>query len=169
MNTHRNVEIQHFSPPARSDEVVSLLWHKGPPWVDDIRRRLDGELPGAKDHFWLARHNGQLVAHAWYSVATSNQQLGVIGHVYTEPGYRRQGISSQLMKAAMHHFAENDGTVMQLFTSTPYTVPFYVAHGFENLYENQSYHETDWYMRYPHSSENAIHAWYQTGTFETRR
>jgi N-acetylglutamate synthase-like GNAT family acetyltransferase len=168
MNTHPNIDIQHFCPPICSDEIVSLLWHKGPPWVDDIRRRLDGKLHGAKDHFWLASHNGQLVAHTWYTVAVTNQQLGVVGHVYTDPGYRRQGISAKLLKAAMQHFVENGGTVMQLFTSTPYTVPFYLAHGFENLYENQSYHETDWYMRYPHGSASVIQAWYQTGPFAAR-
>jgi GNAT superfamily N-acetyltransferase len=154
------MDIQHICPPVAADEIVSLLWHKGAPWIDDIRRRLDGKVPGAKDHFWLARMDGRLVAHTWYTVAEANSELGLIGHVYTDPSYRRRGISSELIKAAMQHFLDNGGKTMQLFTSTPYTVPFYVAHGFEQLYHNQSYHETDWYMRYPQGSASLIDQWY---------
>jgi N-acetylglutamate synthase-like GNAT family acetyltransferase len=48
---------------------------------------------------------------------------------------------------------------MQLFSSTPYTIPFYERIGFENLYANRVYHETDWYMRYPVGSLRQIEAW----------
>ncbi len=161
MNNSHDIEIQYFHPPTDTHEVVSLLWHKGPPWVEDVRRRLTGELPGAGDHFWLARQQGAPVAHVWYSTAETNPAIGILGHVYTLPAFRRQGISSRLLAHAMRHFRVGGGRLMQLFTSTPFSVPFYEKHGFENLYENQAYHETDWYMRWPPESETLVQNWYE--------
>jgi N-acetylglutamate synthase-like GNAT family acetyltransferase len=163
-----NIEIEHIHPPVSPDEVISLLWHKGPPWVEDIRQRLLGAREGSRDHFWLARHDGKVVANVWYTVASSNPQLGLIGHIYTAPDFRRKGISSQLITAAMRHFAGHGGKVMQLFTSTPYTVPLYETFGFENLYHNRSYHETDWYMRSPAGSRQRIDQWYHQPPFRQR-
>ena len=162
------IEIERVRPPVSPDEIISLLWHKGPPWVEDIRQRLLGALPGAEDHFWTARHDGKVVAHAWYTAAKACPELGVIGHIYTAPDYRRQGISSQLVTAALEHFAEHGGKVMQLFTSTPHTVPMYEAYGFENLYHNQSYHDMDWYMRSPPGSRELINSWFRQTPFRVR-
>jgi len=146
------IDIQLLCPPlspADCMELVTFLWHKGDPWVRDIHRRLAGGMPGARDFYFIARRAGELVGHVWYTTREDAPDLGLIGHVYTAPAHRRRGISARLVDAAMAEFRQRGGRVMQLFTSTRYTLDFYQRFGFENLYSNQAYHETDWYMCAP--------------------
>jgi len=155
------IEIQELALPQDGMDLVALLWHKGPPWVEDIRRRIRGEVAGADDRFFAAFCQRRMVATAWYTVAECDPKLGLIGHIYTLPEYRRRGISLRLVKAAMAGFRERGGQVMQLFTSTPYTVPVYERLGYENLYASRVYHETDWAMRYPAGCGDLVASWFR--------
>ncbi len=160
MAVNPGIDIQQLAVPQAGTDLISLVWHKGSPWVEDIFRRSQGQFPDADDHFFVASDDGRMVAVAWYSRSKKDPKLGLIGHIYTQPDYRKQGISTQLVEAAMADFRDRGGVVMQLFSSTPYTIPFYERLGFENLYANQAYHETDWYMRYPSDSLHQIADWY---------
>lgn len=153
------VDLQLLCPPASSDDcmrIVELLWHKGEPWVGDIHRRMSAAMPGARDYYFIARHHDTPVGHVWYTVLEQAPQLGLIGHIYTAPSHRRRGVSAQLFDAAMTDFRQRGGRTMQLFTSTPYTLVFYERFGFEILYSNQAYHETDWYMCAPAGSHEEL-------------
>lgn len=160
MTENPPIEVQQLDVPQDGMGLVSLLWHKGSPWVEDIRRRVEGEMGGADDHFFVALCEGQMVATSWYTVSESDPKLGLIGHIYTQPEYRRRGISLRLVQAAMADFLERGGQVMQLFTSTPYTVPLYERLDYENLHASRVYHETDWYMRYPAGCGDLVASWF---------
>jgi ribosomal protein S18 acetylase RimI-like enzyme len=116
----------------------------------------------------VAQDENRLVAVAWYCTARRDPKLGLIGHIYTQIDYRKRGISRRLVEAAMADFRDRGGLVMQLFSSTPYTIPFYERIGFENLYANQVYHTTDWYMRHPVDSWCQIADWYAGPTHPIR-
>ena len=128
--------------------------------MDDIRRRVRGEVAGAEDHFFVAfdgqRARGPRLVHRLAGRPT----IGLIGHVLTHPDYRRRGIARQLMERAMNEFRHRGGTLMQLFTSTPFSLPFYEQLGFENLFSQQVYHDRDWYMRSPRGSDHILHDWF---------
>jgi N-acetylglutamate synthase-like GNAT family acetyltransferase len=168
MTVNPGIEIQQLALPHSGVDLISLVWHKGSPWVEDIDRRARAPFPDADDYFFVADANGQMVAVAWYTTCRTDPTLGLIGHIYTRAEYRQQGISTRLVQAAMSDFRDRGGAVMQLFSSTPYTIPFYERLGFENLYANQVYHETDWYMRYPADSQRQIAAWYAGSPEEIR-
>jgi N-acetylglutamate synthase-like GNAT family acetyltransferase len=162
MSRAANVVIHHSMAPLErslAQDLVALLEHKGAPWIDDIRRRIRGELPGAEDHYFVAATGQRLVAHAWYTVSATDSQLGLLGHVYTRPELRRRGLSRRLLEAAMGEFLQRGGQIMQLFTSTPFSVGFYEQLGFENLFTQKVYHDQDWYMRYPQRAADQLDAW----------
>ncbi len=145
-------EYELWRPPVLDHafrDLVELLAHKGDPWIGDIRRRLAGAMEGAQDYYFVARYQDQLVGHVWYTTLAGTPELGLIGHVYTVPPFRRRGISARLVEMALDDFRQRGGRAMQLFTSTPYTLDFYGRFEFENLYQNQAYHATDWYMCSP--------------------
>lgn len=168
MGKAHQIEIRTLTPPQEGTELLTLLWHKGSPWVDDIRRRIRGEYADSRDRFFVAYAAAEPIAHVWYTVSATDGRLGLLGHVYTRPDYRRRGISSRLMEAAMADFLDRGGVVMQLYTSTPYTVPFYEKLGYENLYSNQALHETDWYMRYPVGAQATLNDWFAPGRCHIR-
>jgi len=156
-------DVQHLVAPlsaSSAHDLVVFLRHKGPPWVDDIRRRVRGELEGAEDHFFVALDGQRLVGHAWYTVSRSDPRLGLIGHVFTDPAFRRRGIAALLLDQAMTRFRRGGGTLMQLFTSTPFSIPFYERLGFEDLFSQQVYHDRDWYLRSPAGSDQSLRDWF---------
>ena len=102
------IEFQIWTPPiatAAASRLADFLRHKGSPWIEDIERRLAGTIAGAKDYFYVARCEGQLVGHAWYTVANTDPRLGLVGHIFTHPDHRQQGIARQLLEHIMRDFA----------------------------------------------------------------
>jgi len=160
MSTHESTDIQIWTPPIAADGLHALaefLAHKGSPWIEDLQLRLGGELAGAADYFYVAFQRQDLVGHAWYTTAAGRPHLGLVGHVFTDPRCRRQGIATQLLVRVLHDFQQRGGQLMQLFTSTPYSIPFYESLGFTPTGVGQAYHETDWYMQRPALAASAWH------------
>lgn len=153
------ISIGAIEIPVADQTLLGLLWHKGSPWVEDIKNRLEGKYPGSTDRFWVARDGPNLAAHVWYAVSAADPRLGLLGHVFTRPEYRRQGLSTRLIDAAMADFRRQGGEIMQLFTYNPPTVPFYERLGFEQVYMSQAAHSADWAMRWPAGSNRSIDAW----------
>lgn len=171
MSTSSPFSVEHLRAPLSREMagvVIEFLRHKGSPWIEDIQQRVRGELAGAEDHYFLALADGGLVGHAWYTVAQRDRQLGLLGHVFTRPDARRRGIGRALMAAAMDHFHRHGGSVMQLFTSTPHSLPLYEQCGFECLCAESVYHERDWYMRHPVATANPVRTWFTTSPCELR-
>ncbi len=163
MTPSQTLVIEHWLAPLPDDaaeHLLTMLQHKGSPWVEDIRRRIRGEVAGVEDHFFTARDGLRTVGNVWYTVAQDAPRLGLVGHVLTDPDFRRRGIARQLLGRAMTEFHSRGGAMMQLFTSTLHSLPFYEEAGFENLYTQQVYHDRDWYMRSPHGSDRILRDWF---------
>jgi ribosomal protein S18 acetylase RimI-like enzyme len=163
MTSFQESEVWELLPPVDEPlarELEALLHHKGSPWIEDIGRRLRGGVAGSEDHFYVARQGGRMVGHVWYNTSGVDHRLGLVGHIYTDPEYRRRGIAARLLHKVMADFRARGGAVMQLFTSTPYSVAFYQDFGFENIFAGQVYHATDWYMRYPSPSTQILDNWF---------
>lgn len=172
MTSQPELELEELRPPVISawrGEITGFLRHKGSPWIEDISRRLRGRVPGAEDHFYVFLDDANVVAHAWYTVSRADPRLGLVGHIYTHPEWRRRGIARQLMRTLMTDFRARGGQVMQLFTSTPYSVELYQQEGFENVYSGQVYHDTDWYMRYPTPCAPLLTNWFQSSDVSIRK
>jgi GNAT superfamily N-acetyltransferase len=154
------IAIVLHTPPAADAQLVSLLQHKGSPWIEDIQRRLGGAVPGSRDCFAAAYAGSQPVAHAWYTAAAGNPRLGLLGHVFTRPEYRGRGLATRLIDAALRHFRAAGGEVMQLFTYAPESIPLYERCGFEQLCAASALHGQDWSMRYPVASRALVEDWF---------
>lgn len=163
-----SIEVVRLRAPLEDKSLLMLLWHKGSPWLEDIERRMSGEMPGSVDTFLVAYDGDRMAAHVWYTTAARDRRLGLLGHVFTRPEYRRQGLSSRLMRAAMAGFAEEGGQVMQLFTFNPDTVPYYEKLGYETVYSNQAAHGMDWYMRHPSGAASVYEPWFSGTACEVR-
>ena len=171
MKSPTEIDIRELVAPIETTlagELVALLEHKGPPWIDDIRRRVDGCVPGADDHYYVAKDGRHMIAHAWYTVAETDPRLGLVGHIYTHPDYRRRGIAAHLLDIVMSDFLARGGEIMQLFTSTPFSIAFYEQLGFENVFASPVYHDADWYMRYPLHGGNLLSEWFHTAAVSMR-
>jgi GNAT superfamily N-acetyltransferase len=144
-----SVEIELIEPPVAGLAPLALLWHKGSPWIDDIGNRLRGHSGESRDYFFIARIGGQMVAHVWYTVATNNRQVGLLGHVFCQADFRRQGIATRLLETALANFDRQGGRLLQLFTYNPATVRFYERFGFEVVGSQPAAHGMDWAMRRP--------------------
>ncbi len=171
MTSLPQLTIQHATAPLGEPvacQLVEFLAHKGHPWIDDIQQRARGSMPGVEDHFFIALRGTRPAGHVWYTTDQSDRRLGLIGHVYTHPDYRRQGIAGVLMERAMQEFRHRGGMVMQLFTSTPYSLPFYEKLGFANQYSQQVYHERDWYMCCPTGASSWLADWFVSGEVRMR-
>ena len=160
-SSHEILRLAHPIEPDRARALEAFLAHKGSPWYDDICRRVRGAVEGAEDRFFVALDGSTIVGHVWYTGSKTDRRLGTLGHVFTDPKYRRRGIATCLFRAAMADFVEWGGTTMQLFTSTSLSLPFYERHGFENVFHAQVYHDMDWYMRYPTPPDNHLQDWFR--------
>ncbi len=162
------MEILRLDAPVHDKRVLSLLWHKGSPWLGDVKNRLDGQYADSRDHFFVACNGDQLAAHVWYNVSATDPRLGVLGHVYTRPEDRRRGLASRLLRAAMDHFVECGGKVMQLNTSNADTLPLYQKLGYATLFADAALHAMDWHLRWPAESSELIEPWFAPGAGTVR-
>jgi GNAT superfamily N-acetyltransferase/L-amino acid N-acyltransferase YncA len=166
--TDTAIRIECLRVPTADPALVQLLWHKGSPWVDDIRRRLQGDCAGSVDRFFVAYDGPAMVAHVWYAAAAADPSVGLLGHAFTRPEYRRRGLAARLIEAAMAQFRREGGALMQLFTYNPETVPFYARLGFEQIHASQSAHANDWSLWSPPGSQAAVAEWCAASPREIR-
>lgn len=157
------IRIEQLAVPVQDMALLPLLWHKGSPWIDDIKNRLEGKYEGSLDRFFVAYDGPRIVAHVWTAVAQRDPRVGLLGHVFTRPEYRQQGLSSRLIEAALGQFARDGGQVMQLFTYNPDTLRFYERFGFEMIHASQVQHSHDWSMRRPAGSGPLVASWFASG------
>ncbi|MBI1290845.1 GNAT family N-acetyltransferase [bacterium] len=78
--------------------IRALLGHKGSPYIahveDFLANGRDGSIEGLEWRFHLALHAGRPVANICLWEAGG---IGLLGHVYTVPEHRGQGIASRLL------------------------------------------------------------------------
>jgi GNAT superfamily N-acetyltransferase len=118
-----------------ADRIDVLLGHKGEPWISDIRARLHGD---GLDLFAVATCGEQPVANVWIGASNACPELGVLGHVYTMPEHRRQGLAGRLLQLAVQRFDELGGRWLQLHTGSAGARRLYEAVGFRVILEGES-------------------------------
>lgn len=117
--------------PERRAAVNNLLVHKGGDWQAHIDAAMSGNTDELETRFYVATLDGGLVANV---MTTEWHGQGILGHVFTRPEHRRQGICRQVFAAAMRDFAERGGRLLLLgtgFESHPYWI--YHSFGFRSL------------------------------------
>lgn len=118
---------------ADGPAVRELLGHKGQPWMahveDFIARGRDGAVEGLEWRIHLAERDGRPVA----SVCTwENAGVGLLGHVYTRPEARRQGIARALLSWTLHELRTRGAKAMALnCDADSHQASLYRAIGFE--------------------------------------
>lgn len=114
-----------------SDRICSMLGHKGTPWMWHIDQIFAGRTAGLHSRFYLARCGEVLAANVSMFI---NGLQAVIGHVFTSPDHRKQGIARILLQAAMDDARTEGFEVVCLnteFESMPWRL--YESIGFEGI------------------------------------
>jgi hypothetical protein len=108
--------------------IQRLLVHKGQPWETHIAEWAAGNIRKLETRFYVGEIDGVLVANI---MTIEYRGIGIMGHVFTDPGHRKKGICDVLMDLHMEDFRDRDGIVMCLGTwyrSVPYGI--YERHGY---------------------------------------
>ncbi|MCX6361375.1 MAG: hypothetical protein NT029_16350 [Armatimonadetes bacterium] len=111
--------------------VTALLGHKGHAWAEHIAAAFAGDTDELETRFYLATVRGTVVANI---MTVERAGVGILGHVFTVPEARRQGICKTLMGAQNADFRARGGKRLVLgtgFESHPYWI--YHSFGFRSL------------------------------------
>ena len=134
VRTHAEYSIVLLEAPLAAAEVKSLaklLGHKGEPWLGDIRRRYAG---CGSDYAVVAMHGDEPVSHLWVGADAGYPAFAVLGHVFTLPAHRRQGLSKTLLEIALQHDSVLADRLLVLGVDNPAAIPLYEHAGFRNLH-----------------------------------
>ena len=162
------IEIVKLTPPVTDASLPELLRHKGHPWIEDIQNRFDGAYANSCDRFFVAYAAGRAVANVWYTVSATDPRIGLLGHVFTRPDFRRQGIATRLMEAAVADFTAGGGTVLQLTTSNREAAVFYAKLRYEPIHLGPALDRTFRYMRGPIDAQAMIEKWFGPSSHTVR-
>ena len=117
-------------PTALTEQLHGFLGHKGEPWLRDIRRRYQGT---GTDLCAVAWAGAVPAAHAWVGLDAASPILGLLGHVYTHPDHRRQGLARRLAEALLAESATHGGRYLILGVDNPAAAALYESLGFQTL------------------------------------
>lgn len=145
--------------PDWAERILPFLHHKPEPYYGEIRRALEGEHVGVTTRFYLGVVGDELVGNV---TTVERDGVGWMGHVYTVPNRRGQGIAGALIRVQTEDFRMREGRA--LFLSTTFdSVAFhlYTKYGYRSLSERDGRMELilelDFYRRY-----------FEVHTFEVR-
>lgn len=127
------VGIVRIDAPERSCSKTfrDFFTHKGWPWVDDIVAVVSGDFGGnLSETFHLAEHQGRPIASVWVTQPPARPGVGCLGHVYTDPAWRRRGLAGTLMEFAIQDFRRRGGATLLLGTDNPAAARLYERQGF---------------------------------------
>ena len=115
-------EIGLLRGPLNGDpyRVGELLEHKREPWLTHVVESLAKPLGQLETRFYLALVNGRAVANV---MTVEHRGVGILGHVFTRPEQRRQGLCQAIFDQLIPEFNERGG--QQLTLGTGYDSPAY--------------------------------------------
>lgn len=135
--------------------VEPLLGHKGWLWNWQNAQALRSET-GLEARFYLLSLHCMPFANVCIFAAGG---VGILGHVWTRPEFRRQGASTRLMRAAMEDFARRGGSALFLGTNPDGPAyGIYKRHGFADVSPGSGH--MAWYAR---GQEAFDAAWFAAG------
>lgn len=119
-----------------SSELTAFLGHKGEPWLSDIQTRW--KYPDFSSYnitvvayHTLSNQPPSLAAHVWIGL---DGDTGLVGHVYTLPKHRNQGLATSLLETATElFFKEHRGSFLLLGTDNQSAGRLYRRLGFYPL------------------------------------
>ncbi|HAZ63925.1 MAG TPA: hypothetical protein DCZ72_10005 [Armatimonadetes bacterium] len=120
----RTAELVLMTTPEPADVpgLVDLLGHKGDSWREHVTRAVAGELEGLETRFYLALDGGRAVSNI---MLVEFGGVGILGHVFTRPEHRRQGLCEALFGVLKPEFVARGGRRLLLHTgydSAPYHI-----------------------------------------------
>lgn len=135
IRTHSDYNIALLQTPlaaADLESLMRLLGHKGEPWLGDIQGRYAGAGP---DFAVVAIHGARPVSHLWIGADAGYPGFAMLGHVFTLPEHRRQGLARVLLETALEQYdARRTCQVLVLGVDNPTAVSLYERAGFRNLH-----------------------------------
>ncbi|MCG3198005.1 MAG: hypothetical protein GHCLOJNM_02499 [bacterium] len=129
------IEVLRTVPEGRATDILEFLGHKGRPYLRHFQDYFDhgsrGAIEGLEWRFYLGSHEGKLIGNicTW-----EYRGLGILGHVFTHPAWRRRGVANHLLEFQDSDFRMRGGRVMVLgFGKDPRPRRLYQLHGFEDV------------------------------------
>ncbi|MCC7492975.1 MAG: GNAT family N-acetyltransferase [Fimbriimonadaceae bacterium] len=120
--TGRSVEIGVLTAPDPADlyGVLDLLGHKGQPWQWHLEEALAGRVDELETRHYLASLDDLAVAQV---MTLEYRGVGILGHVFTRPEERRQGLCAAIFRQLLPDFRARGG--LRLTLGTGYDSPAY--------------------------------------------
>lgn len=139
LKTGEKMEIGVVLAPHEqlADRMVSLLGHKGEPWMEHVEKALKGEITDLETRFYIGQLGGQIIANV---MTVEYNRTGILGHVFTRPEQRRKRACTLIMDQQMEDFKRRGGGLLLLGTgydSAAYWI--YHAHGFRSVLEGSGF------------------------------
>ncbi|MFW6161471.1 MAG: GNAT family N-acetyltransferase [Planctomycetota bacterium] len=133
LKTGDRLRVAALVPPDRTygPAIRRFLDHKGQPWLTHIDRANRGEVDALQTTYFIGLLRRRIVGNV---MIVGDGRAGILGHVFTHPDYRRQGVCMRLMAAAVDAFHRSDALVLTLGTgydSPPYHI--YASFGFRGV------------------------------------
>jgi GNAT superfamily N-acetyltransferase len=125
--------VKRIECPAEEyvEPLLHFLEHKGDNTARDMKQRLRGDyVEVSLDRWFVGEIDGRIASQMGYMLARDTLDLGVFGHVYTEPEHRGKGAASALMQPLMDDFNAGPGQALLCGTGSESAARIYAKHGF---------------------------------------
>jgi ribosomal protein S18 acetylase RimI-like enzyme len=103
-------------------------------WPDVRQMVVEGRAAvSSLDRFFVGLRAGAPAGSLMYATPRDTRDVAVLEFVWTEPAYRRQGVATALLGAALADFRAGGGAAMYLCTTNPHAYALYDRAGFRPL------------------------------------
>lgn len=106
--------------------IRQFLAHKGQPWMMHVDLANEGKTDDLRTIYYVGLLGGEVAGNV---MIVDDGRVGILGHVFTRPDLRRQGICQRLMAAAMDGFRAAGGAILTLGTGYN-SAAYWIYHGF---------------------------------------
>ncbi|MCK4401051.1 GNAT family N-acetyltransferase [bacterium] len=133
LRTGEKMIVKCIEPPEERyrEKLMRFLEHKDDLWMRDISERLKGNYSEfCIDRYFIEEIGENVISQMWYGISKKTK-MGNFGHVYTEPEYRKKGITNELMKFFLDDFQRSKGKALFCGTGSPWIADIYKKYGFQ--------------------------------------
>ena len=143
------------------ERISPFLAHKGEVWDWQIRETLGGRTEPLEARYYVGMVDEAIVGNI---CTFTHKGVGILGHVFTAPEYRRKGVCAAIMTEVMEDLKLRDA--QSVILGTEYDSPafhIYRRFGFESIYPRSG--DMEWYRDTIDSFENE---WFVCGPSTVR-
>lgn len=138
LKTGEPIEVGLIQGPdvEHAEQIKPFLAHKGGNWNWHVARSATGKLDGLETRFYVAKLDGKIISNV---MTVECAHAGILGHVFTDPAYRRKGAVSRVFDQLIPDFRKRGGvlTLGTGFDSPAYWI--YHSYGFRSIVENTGF------------------------------